>query len=307
MKIRTLRTIQSNQRFSFYRLALVCAVSATIQLPALAAYPFVTYGLRYYKAQDYSSAAGYFKKAVEATPGDPKAHYLYGLAQMQLGKMNDALNSFYQSYQLDPSTSYAPEIRKIWAKYRRTPIGKAPAAAGSQATISPHTSTSSQTQAQAPAGDDEPEVKPEELEAVKRRLPKINSYSQSGPSLNQFNQWSSMQQGSYLFGNARPALAEAENNSQAAQQQLEQAKKQLEVALPVFPNYGETTDDFKKRRARIEKASKVLLEPYQELATDCRNKLQEATTIKNRAEQELNRGTMITPFYPGGTIYVPAQ
>lgn len=280
-----------NQPF-FFKLALLCAFSTTIQTGAQAApYPFVPYGLRYYQAKDYSSAAGYFKKAVDAEPNDPKAHYLYGLALMQMGKKNDALRQFYQSFHLNPASSYAGQIKALLQKNNY----QSPDAVHA----TPYSKSASTTQAQATSGDqeDEPAVKQEEVDNIKRKLPRLNSYTQSGPTLSQFMQWPAVQQGSYIFGNARPALAEAENNASVAQQQYDLVKKQLDDFLPVFPNYGESTEEFKKRRGRLSKASQVLLEPYQEKLTECRNTLSDVTAIKNRAEAQINNTTLVYPYW----------
>ena len=263
-----------------------CALTATIQSCALAATSvFESYGLRYYQAKDYTSAAGYFKKLVDQNPNNAKSHYLFGLALMQLGKKNDALAQFSQSFHLDPASSYAGQIKLLLHKnnYKANP-SDLPAP------------TQSQSQSLTTPGEDEP-VKPEELESIKRRLPRINTYTQNGPSVSNFMSWSSFAQGSYLFGGARQVLAEAESNMRIAQAQLEEAKKQIDVALPVFPNYGETPDDFKRRRARVQKSSQVLLEPFQELANECRSKYQDALTIKNKAEEESNRGTIVSPYW----------
>ncbi|MBP7861254.1 CDC27 family protein [bacterium] len=268
------------------KLALVYVLAATAQLHALAATSaYESYGLRYYQAKDYTSAAGYFKKLVDQNPSNAKSHYLYGLALIQLGKKNDALAQFSQSFHLDPASSYAGQIKALLHKnnYKANPSDLPPAASSQSENIT------------APVEDDS--VKPEELESVRRRLPKINTYTPSGPSLSNFMGWSSFAQGSYLFGGARQVLAEAESNMRASQAQLEEAKKQIDVALPVFPNYGETPDDFKRRRARVQKGSQVLLEPYQELANECRSKYQDALAIKNKAEEESNRGSVVSPYW----------
>lgn len=268
------------------KITLVCVLAATAQSSAYGATSvFESYGLRYYQAKDYTSAAGYFKKLVDQNPNNAKSHYLYGLALMQLGKKNDALAQFSQSFHLDPASSYAGQIKALLHKnnYKANP-SDLPAPAQSQS-----------QNISAPVEDES--VKPEELESIKRRLPKINSYTQNGPSLSNFMGWSSFAQGSYLFGGARQVLAEAESNMRISQAQLEEAKKQIDVALPVFPNYGETPDDFKRRRARVQKGSQVLLEPYQELANDCRSKYQDALAIKNKAEEESNRGTIVSPYW----------
>lgn len=269
------------------KLALGCVLSTAIHPLAYAATSvYESYGLRYYQAKDYTSAAGYFKKLVDQSPENAKSHYLYGLALMQLGKKNDALSQFSQSFHLDPASSYAGQIKSLLQKYNYK--------------SNPSDFQAKPVQAQNQPQDqqeDESSVKQEELESIKRRLPRINQYSQSGPSLTNFMSWSSYQQGSYLFGGARQVVAEAESNMRVSQAQLEEAKKQLEVALPVFPNYGETPDDFKRRRARVQKGAQVLLEPYQELAKECQSRYQDALTIKNKAEEELNRGTVVTPYW----------
>lgn len=268
------------------KLVLVCALAATAQSSAYAAISvYESYGLRYYQAKDYTSAAGYFKKLVDQNPNNAKSHYLYGLALIQLGKKNDALAQFSQSFHLDPASSYAGQIKVLLHKNNYK---------ANQSDLPP--SAESQSQNITSPTEDE-SVKPEELESVKRRLPKINTYTQNGPSLSNFMGWSSFAQGSYLFGGARQVLAEAESNMRISQAQLEEAKKQIDVALPVFPNYGETPDDFKRRRARVQKGSQVLLEPYQELASDCRSKYQDALAIKNKAEEESNRGTIVSPYW----------
>ncbi len=279
-----------NTQFSknWFKLALSCVITTTAQ-PALFAATSVyeSYGMRYYQAKDYTSAAGYFKKLVDQNPDNAKSHYLYGLALLQMGKRNDALAQFSQSFHLDPASSYAGQVKALLQKYYYK---------GSSNDLQSKTANQPQNQPTAPQEDDT-SVKPEELESVKRRLPRINQYSQNGPSLTNFMSWSSYQQGSYLFGGARQVLSEAESNMRASQEQLEEAKKQIEVALPVFPNYGETPDDFKRRRARIQKGSQVLLEPFQELVNECRTRYQDALTIKNKAEEELNRGTVVSPYW----------
>lgn len=275
---------------NFCKLTIGCVLAATANLKAYAATSvYESYGLRYYQAKDYTSAAGYFKKLVEQNQENAKSHYLYGLALLQLGKKNDALSQFSQSFHIDPASSYAGQIKTLLHRYN---YKANPNELQSKST--------NQAQTQAPtagSGDDDIAVKPEEIESVKRRLPRINQYSQSGPSLTNFMGWSSYQQGSYLFGGARQVLADSETNMRVSQAQLEEAKKQIEVALPVFPNYGESPDDFKRRRARVQKASQVLLEPYQELANECRTRYQDALTIKNKAEEELNRGTIVSPYW----------
>lgn len=277
---------------NYCKLAIGCVLAATPNLKAYAATSvYESYGLRYYQAKDYTSAAGYFKKLADQEPDNAKSHYLYGLALLQLGKRNDALSQFSQSFHIDPASSYAGQIKTLLHRYnyKSNPNDLQSKSANS---------TQNQTQAQsAVTQDDDIPVKPEEIESVKRRLPRINQYSQSGPSLTNFMGWSSYQQGSYLFGGARQVLADSETNMRASQAQLEEAKKQIEVALPVFPNYGESPDDFKRRRARVQKASQVLLEPYQELANECRSRYQDALTIKNKAEEELNRGTIVSPYW----------
>jgi len=270
------------------KLALLCVLTATIDTCAYAATSvYESYGLRYYQAKDYTSAAGYFKKLVDQNPENAKSHYLYGLALMQMGKKNDALAQFSQSFHLDPASSYAGQIKSLLQKnnYKSNQNDLHAKAAGSN--INQPGSSS----------DDDAPVKAEELESIKRRLPRINQYSQSGPSLTNFMGWSSFQQGSYLFGGARQVLSEAESNMRVSQAQLDEAKKQLEVALPVFPNYGEGPDDFKRRRARVQKGSQVLLEPYQELANECRSRYQDALAIKNKAEEESSRGTVVSPYW----------
>lgn len=273
---------------NFCKLAIGCVLAATANLQAHAATSvYESYGMRYYQAKDYTSAAGYFKKLIEQNPENARSHYLYALALLQLGKKNDALSQFSQSFHLDPASSYAGQIKTLLHRYNYSASAKDP---------SPQAKTS-QSQSLAATQEDDTPVKPEELESIKRRLPRINQYSQNGPSLTNFMGWSSYQQGSYLFGGARQVLAEAESNMRVSQDQLEEAKKQLQVALPVFPNYGESPDDLKRRRARLEKASQEFLEPFQEKVTECRSRYQDALTIKNKAEEELNRGTVVSPYW----------
>lgn len=269
-------------------------------------------GIRYFRNKDYSSAAGYLKRAVEGKyRHNPSAHYWYGSALLKENRIDDAMIAFAEAYSLSPHTTVGENSLKTLKLYKDRikeskklssfvagKLRKKPRVSAPQAYNVPKMSMKMDM------GDDpESQVDQAKLRSVKNRLKPVRKHVKAGPTLSQFNSWPVTQQANYVYAGAFQAISRARSNLSSAQQQLKEAKLTANQLVPTFRSYGDSDTAFKNRKEASKKVYELLLQPYRKELKLCTEELQEAITIKNRAEQALNTPLYYYPGYYGGGIY----
>jgi tetratricopeptide (TPR) repeat protein len=73
-------------------------------------------GVALFQQQQYAQAVPLFQKAVQETPGDSKAYYYLGVAQVMSGDMKDAAVALGLSNKLNPNPSVAAYVDRVKAR-----------------------------------------------------------------------------------------------------------------------------------------------------------------------------------------------
>ena len=291
-------------------LAITSILAITLLSPnyALAEDNSFAAGVRYFRNKDYSSAAGYLKRAVEGQyKQNPSAHYWYGSALLKENRIDDAMIAFAEAYSLSPHSTVGENALKTLKLYKERikesksltahvtgKLRNRPQAASPQSYDMPQSNMKISM-----SDDPETQVDQAKLRSVKNRLKPVRQHAKAGPTLSEFSAWPVTQQANYVYAGAFQQVSRAESNLNSAKQQLKEAKLTANQLVPTFRSYGDSDDAFRNRKEASKKVYELLLEPYRKELKSCTEELQEAITIRNRAEQALNTPLYYYPPYFG--------
>ncbi|MCB9467336.1 MAG: hypothetical protein H6677_03595 [Candidatus Obscuribacterales bacterium] len=263
-------------------------------------------GVTYFKKGDYKTASGYLRRAVNgAYRSNASAYYWLASSLLKENRIDEAMIAFAQAYSISPhsevghnsmqtlhyyktrikeSETLRTQIASLVRKSADTTMQRSPAASFDSVNGSGAGSSSGS----------EPEllVDQEKLRSIKRQLKPVTKHSRPGPSPNQFMAWPMSQQANYVYAGAFQAIEQAQSNVDEAKRELSQAQARSNSLVPAFRAYGETEQKFDQRKDASKQILDKILEPYKNEVESCTNQLNDAVTIKNRAQQALN-----TPLY----------
>jgi len=226
-------------------------------------------GISLYEKKDYARAQTFFLRAVH---GEFKnvavAHYYLANTLMQTSKVNAALDEYERCYQLAPYSSFSGYCRMMLLRHGRNPDGNVSAsgkntqtAEPAKAAVPPATDGTKETTDSATSAPNH--ALEAEIKALSNRLPRLIAIQKESPQAAEILAGNIFQRAAFL--------SEAENRKGRATEKLEQARNALSKAetltLTIVPSqkkFGEGDEEFKTRRADVEKAVAEVLTPYRE-------------------------------------------
>ena len=263
---------------------LVCA---GVQAAEIAASDILKTGIALYERGDYVGAQNYLLKAVS---GEFKsvavAHYYLANTLMHSRKTNAALDEYQVCYNLAPYSSFSGYCRMMLLRHGRNPDGNKDAKQEEKTSSSAKKAPDEKTK----AGEQkrcqeqkraEAEAKPvtdPEVKKLSSRLPRLVLLPKESPPAEEI-----MQGNIYVRSGF---IGDAENRKARALERLEQSRQILTKAeslthsfVPTHKAFGESDEEFKKRREEAEKTVSSLLDPYRENAKEAETAFQTESAL----------------------------
>lgn len=254
-------------------------------------------GVTYYQKGDFKTASGYLRQAVSGEyRSNPSAHYWLASALLKENRIDEAMVAFAEAYSLSPHTEVGHNSLKALQMYK-TRIKQSERLKTQVSSLVRRSMSASPSRSPAPGNAYEVQepvqlVDQGKLRSIKNQLRPIQKHNRPGPSPSDFGAWPVTQQANYVYSGAFQAISQARSDISDAQKQLSEAQARANGLVPTFRAYGEEEAKFEERKEASKKAYSQLLEPYRKELEKCTKHLNDAITIKNRAEQALN-----TPLY----------
>lgn len=249
-------------------------------------------GVKLYGEGRYDAAAGFFQQTVKLDPAHIHARYYLANCLVKLNQYNSAIAQYCECFRLDPSGPQAKhcldavhslrehmqQARSGIGTGRRGSVraGDSGASAGAGASSEDVASSGSRMPDSSVNLDDS---------EIEKRLPKIAPFTAQGEvTYSDVVSWGRFRRLRYVqYGHQR--VEQASSKVEEARQMLQNAENILKSFVPGRPNFGESHDDFLKRKAAQEDKMAALMEPYQKELQNRQNILQDAKEILRVCEE----------------------
>jgi tetratricopeptide (TPR) repeat protein len=222
-------------------------------------------GISLYSKGDYAAAASFLMAAVKgADAKNPTAHYYLANTCLQLKLVDEAMQEFRQCYKMAPSASTAPLCLQAIRQF---------------GSVKPHSPTHSSSAAATPAPPAHSAAPaPEETDERAPSLPSIPTAPPESPTITAFLEWELYDQAIFLT-EAQSRKERVEEQLQQAEECLTKVESLLSSCLPTQARYGESAEQFQKRRERGKARYDGFIAPYKAEVEKRKKVLEEANTI----------------------------
>lgn len=220
-------------------------------------------GISLYGKGDYAAAASFLMAAVKGVDSkNPTAHYYLANTCLHLKLVDEAMQEFRQCYKLAPNASTAPLCLQAIRQFGGVKTHPPTPAAAPAAAHAAHSTASA----------------PEDLDEKAPSLPAIPTAAQESPSIATFLEWELYEQATFL-SDAQLRKERVEEQLQQAEECLTKVESLLSSCLPTQARYGESADQFQKRRERGKARYDSFIAPYKAEVEKRKKVLEEANTI----------------------------